>query len=418
MEAWVDYYNILNVHERADRDSIESVYRSLCKMYHPDINHSPEVESLMKEINLAWEILKDDRKRRLYDIEWARRSSHGQPPPNGWAAPENWAGPNGRTAPNARTAPGGWSAQRAARDEERRVHEEARRARAEEQAAWQRDHPNADAEARAAVSAYFDGIAHGRFLEMYDLLCTEDRQGIPLESFIEWQTSVAGSYHIERFSVEAFRDYEKFPVDERYYKAKRFTLAITERNVRTGEWTSYRLTKFVLEQEGKWRVYLGYRNLDPIITQFAVLTGTTDEAVRRSIDLPTGLPNRRGFLEKCKAEVYRYERYHRDCAIAVATVESVRSVEEDVRQKMFAQAAYSLRAAVRLIDLVGALGQGRFTVLLAECDAAQARSAVRRISRRMEREALACFDSSINIKWKVRPFTGGDIGDLLTECEK
>ncbi len=65
--AGKDYYEILGVNKNADADEIKSAYRRLAKKYHPDLNKSPEAPEKFKEINEAYEVLGDEKKRANYD---------------------------------------------------------------------------------------------------------------------------------------------------------------------------------------------------------------------------------------------------------------------------------------------------------------------------------------------------------------
>ena len=60
-------YETLGVAKGASSDEIKKAYRTLAKEYHPDINKSPEAEEKFKEINAAYEILSDEKKREQYD---------------------------------------------------------------------------------------------------------------------------------------------------------------------------------------------------------------------------------------------------------------------------------------------------------------------------------------------------------------
>ena len=59
-----DYYKTLGVPRDADADTIKKAFRKLARKYHPDAGGD---EAKFKEINEAYEVLSDDKKRKLYD---------------------------------------------------------------------------------------------------------------------------------------------------------------------------------------------------------------------------------------------------------------------------------------------------------------------------------------------------------------
>ena len=79
-----DYYKILGVDRKASEDEIRKAYRKLAKQYHPDYNpNNKQAEDRFKEINEAYEVLSDAKKRSTYDrlgsdySQWQRRGNPG-----------------------------------------------------------------------------------------------------------------------------------------------------------------------------------------------------------------------------------------------------------------------------------------------------------------------------------------------------
>lgn len=62
-----DYYRILGISRSASTEEIQKAYRKLARQYHPDVNKSSSSEEKFKEINEAYEVLKDPQRRAKYD---------------------------------------------------------------------------------------------------------------------------------------------------------------------------------------------------------------------------------------------------------------------------------------------------------------------------------------------------------------
>ncbi len=63
-----DYYEILGVPRTAGHEEIKRAYRKLARKLHPDVNpDDPESAERFKDLNEAYEVLRDDGKRQVYD---------------------------------------------------------------------------------------------------------------------------------------------------------------------------------------------------------------------------------------------------------------------------------------------------------------------------------------------------------------
>lgn len=60
-------YDTLGVAQGASEADIKKAYRKLARQYHPDINKEAGAEEKFKEVNAAYEILSDKKKRAQYD---------------------------------------------------------------------------------------------------------------------------------------------------------------------------------------------------------------------------------------------------------------------------------------------------------------------------------------------------------------
>ncbi len=79
-----DYYEVLGVARGADADAVKRAYRKLARKYHPDVSKEKNAESKFKEVQEAYEVLRDTEKRAAYD-QLGRDYRTGQqfrPPPD------------------------------------------------------------------------------------------------------------------------------------------------------------------------------------------------------------------------------------------------------------------------------------------------------------------------------------------------
>ena len=79
-----DYYKIVGVARDAKPEDIKRAYRRLARKYHPDVSKETDAEARFKEVQEAYEVLKDPEKRAAYDqlgSQW-RQGQQFTPPPD------------------------------------------------------------------------------------------------------------------------------------------------------------------------------------------------------------------------------------------------------------------------------------------------------------------------------------------------
>jgi curved DNA-binding protein len=97
-----DYYDVMGVPRGAAQDEIKRAYRKLARRFHPDVSKEKNAEERFKELQEAYEVLKDPEKRAAYDqlgANW-QQGQEFRPPPD-------WGKGFEFTRGQARPGPGG-----------------------------------------------------------------------------------------------------------------------------------------------------------------------------------------------------------------------------------------------------------------------------------------------------------------------
>jgi len=104
MMEFRDYYKVLGVERAATADQIKTAYRRLARKYHPDVSKEANAEEHFKEVQEAYEVLRDAEKRAAYDqlgSQW-KSGEQFRPPPD-WGSGFEFSGrPSGASGRSGR----------------------------------------------------------------------------------------------------------------------------------------------------------------------------------------------------------------------------------------------------------------------------------------------------------------------------
>ena len=68
-----DYYTILQIQKNASQNEIKMQFRQLAKKWHPDKKQSDDAEEKMAQINMAYEVLSNSKRRKMYDQRFSKK---------------------------------------------------------------------------------------------------------------------------------------------------------------------------------------------------------------------------------------------------------------------------------------------------------------------------------------------------------
>ena len=72
------YYEELGISRDANPEDIKKAYRKLARKYHPDVSKEADAEAKMQSINVAYDVLSNQEKKKQYDFELDHPQSFDQ----------------------------------------------------------------------------------------------------------------------------------------------------------------------------------------------------------------------------------------------------------------------------------------------------------------------------------------------------
>jgi hypothetical protein len=330
----ITYYTTLGLKLGATSTEITAAYRKMSRLCHPDLNPGdPLAEAKMKRVNEAYAALTS----------------------TALAVGRN---PGGGSSADFRAAAGTEKVK----------------------------------QAKTVMEQYFASIKEGDALKAYSLVSEYDKQYVTAQSFREWRDSVRRLFRVNSFNVS----FAEHIIQQQLRKgihaeAIKFTVKITEQNRFTAEADSYPTQKSCINENGEWRILLGYRDLNEIARVFENVSNEQESSeMRKHWDeycaeycRELGILSKKGFLKAMECETYRAKRFKHSLVAAVYKMTAVTADNDAALEG----AADAVRKTLRLTDTAAYLGNGVFAALYPGLKKRNAALVTARLRERLSRFA-------------------------------
>lgn len=221
MKNFKDYYRILEVHYDARPEIIQAAYKRLIRIYHPDNGYKDT--SYMNQLNEAYAVLHDTKKRCAYHLEWMKHYAHH----------------HHFTKKSCPLGQGDAS-----------IHA-----------------------AKNAIETFFYAQQYGKSDQAYLLLTQEDQKRTTLEDFSLWRNLVTQCYKMQEVNIRYLSIYKNCRIDTVCYPlVAEFAVTITDMDTMTLKISSETLQKYTAFDGVSWKVCLGVRSLKKSIVTFELLS--------------------------------------------------------------------------------------------------------------------------------------------------
>jgi len=403
MANLLESYRILGVKIGASLVDVTASYRQLCREYHPDISDDPEAEELMKQVNIAYTVLREKFKReaslrdRQSQIRTVRRPSQDKP----------------QEAQKVQKEPTTQKphAARSYADAQTRHREKV------EQAAVSAE---AETDSRNILHNYFEALNKYDYRKAYGCLSAHDKNNITLESFSRWRESVAKLYPMREFKIAGGSSIAVVTWGgNRIFQARKFRVLITEDDYTASSTQSGQHDKLVVVENGQWGVFLGYKEVSELARTFEKRfeTKKNREIEKRRDEYIAGLNteydmyNLSGMRKAVSKELYRQRRY--GCAMTFAAISITLPGDKNAGMvELLRSASKTINGTLREIDIPAYAGDGVFAIMYVELGRKNAQNIVSRLVEAIRKNAGGKLVENLKIEYNYESWSENKYADI------
>ena len=268
--------------------------------------------------------------------------------------------------------------------------------------------------------AYFTAIGAYDYSDAYNYLSSYDKRFITRESFVEWRQAVERLYPMREFKISG-----GLPIitmtwgDGKPRTACRFRVAVTEEDLAENSIHMGDVEKYVINEYGAWRVFLGYSGVGELTRTFDERFEETwkRDAEKRWEEYYTGLyPEYNmlgiaGLRKAAKLEMYRQRRYGGAMTFTAISIKAGGSRGAG-QEQLLRSAAKTIRGALRETDVPAYLGDGVFAILFVELRKKNAAPVIDRLLEKIRRNAGSQLGGNANIGYAFDSWTRNNCANL------
>jgi len=387
MTGFMDYYEVLQVQPFAIVEVIESAYKKLCKKHHPDLASNSEGDDMIKKLNRAYGVLKDETSRQEYDMEWRKHTQN-----NSLQRHQTHKYSNSHTYPGSG------------------IHNQSH-THIQPYVYGTRHDTGATAAVDSAIKTmkkYFTYLKSEFYRDAYDLLCDSDRRKISFRQFRKWQQSVADAYKILSFDIAQAEYFDDYLLEDRgLCRVVRIRLHLQEETLATFEKTWLTIQKLAIFDKHDWYIHLGYSNVRSLSRKIRENQENAGVAAKDKPIQIKGLLTKNEFLSRAELEAERYNRYGNDFVIGVLRVPG--------DWKAVNESGAILLRELRKLDALCHLKEGTYAILLAETRLDSAQILCERLKETLN-EDRTVPGKPVSVQARLAAYRGGGIPELISTC--
>jgi len=278
----------------------------------------------------------------------------------------------------------------------------------------------AEKQAYSVLNEYFKALNSYDYSDAYSYISSIDKRYITCESFIEWRQAVARLYPMREFRITG-----GLPVATvswgagKTLVARKFRVAVTEDDVADDATHSGDVEKLVINEEGAWKVFLGYRGVSELTRTFdsQFETKWKRDVEKRWEEYYTELYpeynmlSMEGMRKAASREMYRQRRFGGSLTFAVIAVRAggTHSAGQEQLQR---SAAKTICGALRETDVSAYAGDGIFALLLVELRKRNAEDILGRLAERIRKNAGHQIGDRAGIEFDYESWNGNGSADF------